>query len=637
MSTQQNFLQIPLAKLAVSPLNVRTTDAENVDDLIASIPVHGLLQSLVIVPAEKDGHYHVIAGGRRLRALQTLAKNKQLEKGYLVPCRLADSDQDQEQISLAENVIRAPMHPADQYRAFAAQIDAGKSIEDVAQAFGVSQTVVKKRMKLGKVAPEILAAYTDGKLEFEQVAAYAISDDQERQCNVFTANPRAHSHAIRTALTEGEVPVTDKRVKLVGLEAYQAAGGVIHQDLFAEGDRGIYLTDAALLDQLAAEKIDALINEIKAEGWQEVFFFDGQYWELEQEYKGRVYPQNIPLSEEQSAAFDALVERMGAIEIQLDKTDDDALYDEYKELSEQIDSFKTSEYLDEDKARASAAIVTSYNGDIRIERGLLKSAPKTSGAQGTGKTSPEGLPTPSAKMQNELAAVRTAAIAADLCSNAHVALAITVHSQAATFFGMYASVSASTLKAEKADAASHIQNQTMKPLIEIEQRRQDLRSSLPPRPADWWTYFLEMSQADLLQHLAVFTALSLRPFGQYQLSGAKVHGDQIADALGTTPEAWMTLSDLGFLERSTKTVILAAVEQIKGKDLATSLAPFKKTDLVERATAELDGAWLPAELTRFATDHDCETVNHMDGHGMSHFYGDQEEDGEDDDEEEIAA
>ncbi|MGQ5720872.1 hypothetical protein [Pseudochrobactrum asaccharolyticum] len=116
-----------------------------------------------------------------------------------------------------------------------------------------------------------------------------------------------------------------------------------------------------------------------------------------------------------------------------------------------------------------------------------------------------------------------------------------------------------------------------------------------------------------------------------------MHGDQIADALGTTPEAWVTLSDLGFLERSTKTVILAAVEQIKGKDLATSLAPFKKTDLVERATAELDGAWLPAELTRFATDHDRETVNHMDGHGMSHFYGDQEEDGEDDDEEEIAA
>ena len=76
MSTQQNFLQIPLAKLAVSPLNVRTTDAENVDDLIASIPVHGLLHSLVIVPAEKDGHYHVIAGGRRLRALHTLAKSK---------------------------------------------------------------------------------------------------------------------------------------------------------------------------------------------------------------------------------------------------------------------------------------------------------------------------------------------------------------------------------------------------------------------------------------------------------------------------------------------------------------------------------------------------------------------------------
>ncbi|NKC05406.1 hypothetical protein HED55_26745 [Ochrobactrum haematophilum] len=58
---------------------------------------------------------------------------------------------------------------------------------------------------------------------------------------------------------------------------------------------------------------------------------------------------------------------------------------------------------------------------------------------------------------------------------------------------------------------------------------------------------------------------------------------------------------------------------------------------MERATAELDGAWLPAELNSFATDHDREAVNNMDGRGMSHYYADQEEEGDDDDEEEIAA
>ena len=57
------------------------------------------------------------------------------------------------EISLAENVVRAPMHPADQFEAFKAVIDEGNAIADVAARFGVSEAVVAKRLKWDARAP----------------------------------------------------------------------------------------------------------------------------------------------------------------------------------------------------------------------------------------------------------------------------------------------------------------------------------------------------------------------------------------------------------------------------------------------------------------------------------------------------
>jgi ParB family chromosome partitioning protein len=56
-------------------------------------------------------------------------------------------------------------------------------------------------------------------------------------------------------------------VRFVGLDTYEAAGGGIRRDLFAEGDAGVYLTDAALLERLAQDKLAGIAAEVKAEGW----------------------------------------------------------------------------------------------------------------------------------------------------------------------------------------------------------------------------------------------------------------------------------------------------------------------------------------------------------------------------------
>ena len=72
---------------------------------------------------------------------------------------------------------------------------------------------------------------------------------------------------IRRQLTEGAVRAADKRAQFVGIEAYEAAGGIIMRDLFEDDDGG-WLQDPALLDRLVAEKLAARPRRCAREGWK---------------------------------------------------------------------------------------------------------------------------------------------------------------------------------------------------------------------------------------------------------------------------------------------------------------------------------------------------------------------------------
>jgi ParB family transcriptional regulator, chromosome partitioning protein len=76
--------------------------------LVASIEAHGLLQSLVVQPGRR-GCFAVIAGGRRYRALSALAETGKLPATREIACKVIAADADATELSLAENIIRAPM------------------------------------------------------------------------------------------------------------------------------------------------------------------------------------------------------------------------------------------------------------------------------------------------------------------------------------------------------------------------------------------------------------------------------------------------------------------------------------------------------------------------------------------------
>ena len=105
---ESDIRDIPLSQLELSPDNVRKTPADNsaFTELKASIAAHGLLENLIARAMEPGpdgiGRYAVIAGGRRLAAMQALAAEGALEEDHPVPCRMIEDIVAAEEVSLAE-------------------------------------------------------------------------------------------------------------------------------------------------------------------------------------------------------------------------------------------------------------------------------------------------------------------------------------------------------------------------------------------------------------------------------------------------------------------------------------------------------------------------------------------------------
>jgi ParB family chromosome partitioning protein len=155
---------IELNQLKLSAVNVRKRGAEDdLAELIGCIRSLGVIQPLLVRP-NCEG-FEVVAGQRRLLACQALhAETGNFEP---VPCAVLENGDDVTALeaSLAENVARLPMDEIDQYEAFAALVAQGRSIADIADQFGVTELLVKRRLAIAELIPSILAAYRKGEIE----------------------------------------------------------------------------------------------------------------------------------------------------------------------------------------------------------------------------------------------------------------------------------------------------------------------------------------------------------------------------------------------------------------------------------------------------------------------------------------
>lgn len=598
----QEATTIPLNKLVLWDGNVRKSGAgDGMEELAASIAAHGLLQSLVVRKAPR-GKYAVVAGGRRLAALKSLAKAKTIATDMPVACRVVDSDINAGELSLAENVVRLAMHPADQFEAFRKLIDDGASVADVAARFGVSEALVTKRMRLGRVSPLILAAYREGEIGLELVQAFALSDDVEAQDRVWTECPswNLHPRTVKQALTDGEVPASDKRVRLIGLDAYEAAGGVIRCDLFAPEDGG-YVLDVELLDRLVSEKLEEAAAALRAKGWKWVEIVPECDYGFLSSFD-RQYPERVPLSDEDQAELD----RLTAEYDELVDTDDEAQIARLDEIDRRIDELSDGEtfWPAETLAMAGAIVTIGYQGDIRIERGLVRPedrpVPKRSEVASDETDGPAVKL--SAKLTEDLSAQKTAALGDALTQRPDIALAATVHALA---LGVFYHGARNRSCLQVTTSVTGIERYIATPdeaagLMAITAQRQHWAEQLPGNPGDLWDWCLEQSQDRLLDLLAVTAGLSLDAVQLKAMQSGDAslrHADALATALSFDISGYFTPTAENFFSRINGASIQAAICEAKGSSPAPSWAKMKKAELASLAERQIAGTgWLPAPL-----------------------------------------
>ena len=175
-----NIMNIPISELAIAKTNVRYSSKKaDYADLIPSVREKGILQSLLV---RKNGQgYEVVAGGRRFMTLKFLeSEGQELET---IPCIVMKKGDDAAAIeaSLIENVARLPMDEMAQYEAFNRLIKEGRSVEDVANVFGVTEIMVKRRLAIANLLPKIRQLYTNDKIDGESLRALTLASKQQQK------------------------------------------------------------------------------------------------------------------------------------------------------------------------------------------------------------------------------------------------------------------------------------------------------------------------------------------------------------------------------------------------------------------------------------------------------------------------
>ncbi len=696
--TLSSSRDIPFNKLVLSQANVRRVKAGvSVEELAESIARRGLIQSLHVRPVldadgQETGLFEVPAGGRRFRALELLVRQKRLAKTAPVPCVLSEAQTGIliEELSLAENIERAPWHPLDQFRACQAMRDKGMTEDAIAAAFFVDAKVVKQRLRLASVAPALLEVYAEDGMSLEQLMAFTVSEDHARQEQVWEAirnGWQKEPYHIRRLLTETTVRASDKRALFVGIDAYEAAGGSVLRDLFQQDDGG-WLQDPVLLDRLVGEKLKAEAETIAAEGWKwievAVNFPYGHLQRLRQ-----VAGTTVDLTDDERATREALRDEYDRLEAEYAEAEElpDDIDQRLGEIEAALEAFDSRPmvYTPGQMAKAGALVSIDSDGRLRVERGYVRpddeavAEPEGEGADGEDGSMPAGAepgqptrvvitiggaavegddeedaadvvrPLPD-RLVTELTAHRTLALRDAVAKSPHVALTALLHRLVSDSFLRQSG--RGCLEAQVREVHFPAQAEDLRDsasALAISERHERWGDHVPADDAALWAWLDALDDAsrlELLAHCVSFGVNALHekpnPYGgmgvsQHGLAQRLAQADRLAQATGLDMVAAGWRPTVGnYLGRVTKPRIIEAVREGAGDRAADLIAHLKKGEMAKEAERLLaDTGWLPEPLRRALPDtaDDVDPASGSEGEDLPDFLaGEDDAPAEDEDE-----
>jgi ParB family chromosome partitioning protein len=495
--------------------------------------------------------------------------------------------------------------------------------------------VVKQRLKLASVSLKLLDVYAEDGMTLDQLMAFTVNPDHERQEQVWEALQHSHTrepYYIRRLLTEGAVRASDKRAQFVGIEAYEAAGGAVMRDLFQQDDGG-WLQDLVVLDRLVAEKLHRQADAVRAEGWKwievAIDFPYGHTYGLR-----HISGEPVAMNEEEIATAEAL--RAEYAQLEQVHADADELPEEADQRLGEIETALAAlderpvRYDPEEIARAGAFVSIDGSGALRVERGYVRPedepaapepepvngpAPETVNAasadgtegQDSGPAAPdepeedEGRKPIPDRLLTELTAYRTLALRDAVAQNPGVAFLAALHALCLKLFYRYAMESCLEIEAKSVIFGSQAPGLNDTAIAKAaDDRHRRWSEQLPQEPGELWDTLVAFDADSREALFAHCVALSVNAVHETwnRRPRALAHADRIAEAVGldVAGAGWSPTVD-NYLGRVTKARILDAVREVKGEQAAQLIDHLKKGEMAERAQELLSGSgWLPEPL-----------------------------------------
>jgi ParB family chromosome partitioning protein len=443
---------VPYARLRVSQANVRKIERDaGLDALAASIAEHGLLQPLVVSPAKgRKPLFDIHAGARRWRAIGLLIERDLWPEDRMVDVRLLDcAEASAREASLAENILREAMAPADEARAYHDVIADGADVEAVARRFGVTVRHVQGRLRLADLADPIFEALAGGDITLDVAMAYGATGDQARQLLVWerlSGNWQGENpQAIRRALADDALAADHPVALFLGEAEYLACGGRIERDLFSEEGQGSWI-DGELARDLAMRKLahEADVAALGCRlGWVRPCLASCVTHDQTRDLQ--VYwPQQAEPTAEVLARIAEIEARMGDIADALDEapdgSEDGLLEQEYDALALERDRLRRTDPIipDEDRLRVGTFLRLDLAGRPQLHDMFYRIRAVDADEEGRvseerGPMDTEAAPAPSAyprSLEEQLAMDRRDVLALHVARDPELALDLAMFSLA---------------------------------------------------------------------------------------------------------------------------------------------------------------------------------------------------------------
>ncbi|WP_315804056.1 ParB/RepB/Spo0J family partition protein [Bradyrhizobium sp. SZCCHNS3002] len=591
-------LQIPLNKLKFGHedgegINARVIGRDaRLAELAANLHAHGQIENLVVKPMD-DGFYSVANGNRRLAAFHLIHGET---SGFLVNCTIHEVDETRAfEYSLATAITAEQLHPVDQYEAFARLEAHGKTNEEIARQYGLTEKQVRQALALGRLSPKIRQAWRDGTIKADVAKAFTLALDHKTQDKAFDKLSKGGTIFESYVKKELGADALDEDVAqllgFVGAQAYRDAGGIVTEDLFGFSH---IISDETLLKQMARNLLAAKCDQLLEAGWGWAEIKSdlpraANFWPAA-ELKSMVWEGD------ERERFDALDAKLQA----LDDDDVDLSYNESEELQlsieremAEITAAVRARSFDDKKKKQLGCILDVVDGGLVVLYGIKKppevkaetaGAPDHTAAQS--QASPTKPAAPADADHDEISQALLHRLSVQLTTAAATALvldeqlAISVLLAAVGCYGNCGvKISVNGLGARGGERG----------LLGAEDMKRALPLAMNLKPAERITLLAQLAASALdFQH------------SQYDhmnpAAGAEVIVNAI-DAKAFNAAARGAFDAKDYFAGVSKALSLKAIEEALGPDLARQQAKGGKAEIVAFAIENVPPTgWLPPQL-----------------------------------------